>query len=69
MNRACRSTSARLSARADRLRRAGRIPLVGDSTEKTEKIDDECRSNSRPIELIDPPRRNLSQISARCSAE
>jgi hypothetical protein len=39
------------------------IPPVGEITDKT---DDDCRSNTRPIELIDSPR---CQISARCEAE
>ena len=45
---------------------AGRMPPDGDSTEKT---DEDSRSNRRPIELIDSPRRHRSQISARCAAE
>jgi len=60
------SRSARLSARFERLRSGGRMPPDGDSTEK---IDDDSRSNRRPIELIDSPRRHRSQISARCTAE
>jgi len=42
------------------------MPPEGDSTEK---IDDDCRSNRRPIELIDSPRCHRSQISDRCAAE
>ena len=49
------SRSARLYACLARVRSAGRIPPVGDSTEK---IDDDSRSNNRPIELIDSPLAN-----------
>lgn len=33
------------------------------------EIDDDCRSNRQPIELIDFPRCHPSQISERCDAE
>jgi hypothetical protein len=42
------------------------MPPDDDSTENT---DEDSRSNRRPIELIDSPRRHRSQISARCAAE
>jgi hypothetical protein len=60
------SRSIRLSANRDRFRSAGRIPPEGDNTEK---IDEDCRSKPRPIELIDSPRCHRSQISARWVAE
>ena len=39
------------------------MPPVGESTENT---DEDSRSNRRPIELIDSPAIQRSQISARC---
>lgn len=42
------------------------MPPDGDSAENT---DEDSRSNRGPIEIIDSPRRHLSQISARCAAE
>jgi hypothetical protein len=46
------SRSERLSACLARCLSAGRIPPVGDITEK---IDEDSRSNRRPIELIGLP--------------
>lgn len=56
------SRSLRLSAWLARFRAAGRIPPVGEITEKT---DEDSRSNRRPIELIDSPACQRSQISDR----
>jgi len=42
------------------------MPPVGESTENTEE---DSRSNRRPIELIDSPAFQRSQISARWAAE
>jgi hypothetical protein len=42
------------------------MPPVGESTENT---DEDSRSNRRPIELIDWPAFQRSQISARWAAE
>ena len=52
--------NANLSPNA--LRVAGRMPPVGEITEKTEE---DFRSNRRPIELIASPACQLSQISDR----
>src|SRR5258705_6279075 len=46
------SRSERLSACLPRCRSGGRMPPVGEITEKT---DEDCRSNRRPIELIGSP--------------
>jgi hypothetical protein len=48
------------------IRSAGQMPPVGEITKKT---DDDSRSNRRPIELIDSPRCQRSQISALRAAE
>ena len=48
-----RSRSGRLSACLARCRSGGRMPPVGEITEKT---DEDSRSNRRPIELIGSPR-------------
>jgi len=42
------------------------MPPVGEITENT---DEDARSNRRPIELIDSPACQRSQISARSAAE
>ena len=60
------SRSRRLSPNFDRFRSAGRMPPLGESTEKTE---DEPLSKPRPIELMGSPRCQRSQISDRCAAE
>ena len=44
----------------------GRMPPVGEITEKT---DEDSRSNRRPIELIGSPACQRSQISDRWAAE
>jgi len=59
------SRSASVSARRERCRGGGRMPPLGASMLKT---DEEGRSNNRPIELCDSPRRQRSQISALCAA-
>src|SRR5258707_13343146 len=46
------SRSERLRACLARCRSGGRMPPVGEITEKT---DEDSRSNRRPIELIDSP--------------
>jgi hypothetical protein len=46
------SRSGRLSACLARCRSGGRMPPVGEITEKT---DEDSRSNRRPIELIGSP--------------
>jgi hypothetical protein len=56
------SRSKRLSAPLARRRAGGRIPPVGEITEKTEE---DSRSNRRPIELIGSPACQRSQISDR----
>ncbi len=60
------SRSPRLSACEARFRSGGRMPPVGESTENT---DEDSRSNRRPIELIDSPAFQRSQISARWASE
>jgi hypothetical protein len=60
------SRSKRLSACLARCRSGGRIPPVGEITEKT---DEDSRSNRRPIELIGSPACQRSQISDRWAAE
>jgi len=60
------SRSPRLSVRDARLRSAGRMPPVGDSTENTAE---DSRSNRRPIELIDSPAFQRSQTSALWAAD
>src|SRR5580658_1892460 len=54
------SRSERLSACLARHLPGGRMPPVGEITEKTEE---DSRSNRRPIELIGSPARQRSQIS------
>jgi hypothetical protein len=56
------SRSKRLSASLARRRAGGRMPPVGEITEKTEE---DSRSNRRPIELIGSPACQRSQISDR----
>jgi hypothetical protein len=56
------SRSKRLSACLARRRAGGRMPPVGEITEKT---DEDSRSNRRPIELIGSPAYQRSQISDR----
>src|SRR5258708_1869286 len=56
----CRSK--RLSASLARRGAGGRMPPVGEITEKTEE---DSRSNRRPIELIGSPACQRSQISDR----
>jgi hypothetical protein len=56
------SRSKKLNARLARRRTGGRMPPVGEITEKT---DEDSRSNRRPIELIGLPPRQRSQISDR----
>src|SRR5205823_1435406 len=56
------SRSERLSACSARFLSAGRMPPVG---EITEKIDEDFRSNRRPIELIGSPACQRSQIADR----
>jgi hypothetical protein len=56
-----RSTKVRESR--DLMRSGGRMPPVRSNSGK---IDDDPRSNTRPIELIDSPRCRLSQISDFC---
>jgi len=60
------SRSKRLSACLARRLSGGRIPPLG---EITEKIDEDSRSNRRPIELIGSPACQRSQISDRWAAE
>jgi hypothetical protein len=60
------SRSKRLSACLARRRTGGRMPPVGEITEKT---DEDSRSNRRPIELIGSPACQRSQISDRWAAE
>jgi hypothetical protein len=60
------SRSERLSTCLARRRSGGRIPPVGEITEKT---DEDSRSNRRPIELIGSPACQRSQISDRWTAE
>src|ERR1700731_325821 len=60
------SRSERLSARLGRCRSGGRMPPVGEITEKT---DEDARSNGRPLELIGSPACQRSQISDRWAAE
>src|ERR1700726_2096747 len=52
------SRSKRLSASLARRRAGGRMPPVGEITEKTEE---DSRSNRRPIELIGSPACQRSQ--------
>jgi hypothetical protein len=54
------SRSDNVNAIADRFRSGGRIPPLGDNRPN---IDDDSLSNKRPIELIDSPRCQRSQIS------
>src|SRR5258708_38579909 len=54
------SRSERLSVCLERRRSGGRIPPVGEITEKTEE---DSRSNRRPIALIGSPACQRSQIS------
>jgi hypothetical protein len=61
------STDRWLSAFLARRRSGGRIPPVGEITEKTD--EDDSRSNRRPIELIGSPACQRSQISDRWAAE
>jgi hypothetical protein len=56
------SRSPRLSTIGARRRSAGRMPPAGEITEKTEE---DPRSNRRPIDFIDSPACQRSQISAR----
>src|SRR6266850_535726 len=56
------SRSERVSACLARCRSGGRMPPVGEITEKT---DEDSRSIRRPIELIDSPACQRSQISDR----
>jgi hypothetical protein len=56
------SRSEKLSACLARCRSGGRMPPVG---EIIEKIDEDSRSNRRPIELIGSPACQRSQISDR----
>jgi hypothetical protein len=56
------SRSERLSVCLERRRSGGRIPPVGEITEKTEE---DSRSNRRPIALIGSPACQRSQISDR----
>src|SRR5258708_35317016 len=63
---ACSSRSERLRACLARCLSAGRMPPVGEITEKT---DEDSRSNRRPIELIGSPACQRSQISDRWAAE
>ncbi|MGL5168253.1 MAG: hypothetical protein ACRC9K_20410 [Afipia sp.] len=63
---AFRPRSEGLSARLARCRSGRRMPPEGEITEKT---DEDSRSNRRPIELIDSPACQRSQISARWAAE
>jgi hypothetical protein len=56
------SRSERLSASLARRRTGGRMPPVGEITEKTEE---DSRSNRRTIELIGSPACQRSQISDR----
>jgi hypothetical protein len=56
------SRSERLSACLARHLSGGRMPPVGEITEKTEE---DSRSNRRPIELIGSPACQRSQISDR----
>ncbi len=56
------SRSKRLSACLGQCRTGGRMPPIGEITEKT---DEDSRSNRRPIELIDSPACQRSQISDR----
>jgi hypothetical protein len=60
------SRSEGLSAFLARCRSGGRMPPVGEITEKT---NDESRSNRRPIELIGSPACQRSQISDRWATE
>jgi hypothetical protein len=60
------SRSERLSACLPRCRSGGRMPPVGEITEKT---DEDSRSNRRPIELIGSPACQRSQISDRWATE
>jgi hypothetical protein len=60
------SRSERLSACLARCRSGGRMPPVGEITEKT---DEDSRSNRRPIELIGSPACQRSQISDRWADE
>src|SRR6476646_3360787 len=54
------SRSERLSTCLARCRSGGRMPPVGEITEKT---DEDSRSNRRPIELIDSPACQRSQTA------
>src|SRR6202163_1122485 len=56
------SRSERLRACLARCLSAGRMPPVGEITEKT---DEDSRSNRRPIELIGSPACQRSQNSGR----
>jgi hypothetical protein len=56
----------RLNACLARRRSGGRIPPVGEITEKTEE---DSLSNRRPIALIGSPACQRSQISDRWAAE
>src|ERR1700682_4242405 len=58
--------SERLRACLARCLSAGRMPPVGEITEKT---DEDSRSNRRPIELIGSPALPRSPISDRVGAE
>jgi hypothetical protein len=60
------SRSERLNADLPRLRSGGRIPPVGEITEKTE---DDWRSKTRPIDLIDSPRCHPLPAGDACIAE
>jgi hypothetical protein len=59
------SRSDNVNAIADRFRSGGRIPPLGDNRPN---IEDDSLSNTRPIELIDSPRCQRSQISALWAA-
>jgi hypothetical protein len=60
------SRSAGVSDMPDLFLGTGRIPPVGANTVK---IEDDPRSNSRPIALWDSPRFQRSHISALCASE
>src|ERR1700736_5932505 len=60
------SRSGWMSARLAGCRSGGRMPPVGEITEKT---DEDSRSNRRPIELIGSPACHPSQLFDRPAAE